>query len=40
MVGKRRRRWTNINFKQAFGHPHCDNNYVSMLQSYIKSDNM
>ena len=39
-VSSVRRRWTNINFKQTFGHPHCDNNYVSMLQSYIKSDNM
>ena len=31
MVGQRRRRWTNNNFDQTLGHPHCDNNYATLF---------
>ena len=32
MLGQRRRRWTNINFKQTLDHPHGNNKYAMIPQ--------
>ena len=31
LFGRRSRRWSNNSINQTLGHPHCDNNYVTLF---------